>query len=90
MKNHKIYAIHDMKAETFMQPWFVPTEAVAIRTFAKAANDPNHSIGENPRDYTLVEVGIWDDETGIIDPNKTPRTVATGFDVLKNKIEEED
>lgn len=67
---YKIYSIFDSKAESYTLPFFQQTEPMAIRTFADWCNDPNHTFGKHPEDYTLFESGTYDDSTGTITQNK--------------------
>ena len=73
-----MFAIYDSKAEAYMRPWMMQTEALAVRAFADMANDPEHNIGQHPEDYHLVEVGTWSENKGIILGLDAPRTVITG------------
>lgn len=58
----QIYSIHDSVAEAFLPPFFLPNNAMAIRTFASCINDDNHQFGRHPHDYTLFHLGDWDDQ----------------------------
>lgn len=57
----KIYSIYDSKAEAYLQPIFCPTNAVAIRTFSSAIAEENHAFNLNAEDYTLFEIGTYDE-----------------------------
>lgn len=58
----EIFSIYDQKAEAHLPPFFLPTKAMAIRTFKDCVNNPEHAFGRNPGDYTLFHLGHWDDE----------------------------
>lgn len=58
------FAIFDKKAASFKQPQFFPHVAEALRAVERAANDPNHFLGEHPSDYDLYEVGRFDAQLG--------------------------
>jgi len=57
----KIFAIYDQKAEAYLQPFFLPTTGMAVRSFIEASNDPNCQFSKNPEDFFLYEVGEYDD-----------------------------
>jgi len=67
---HKIYSVFDSKSESYTPPFYQHTEAMAIRTFADACNDKEHTFGMHPDDYTLFDLGTWDDSTGTITQDK--------------------
>lgn len=59
-----IYTVHDVKAETFMAPFFVPSRGLAIRAFEDCINSDDHHFGKHPADYTLFELGTFITDTG--------------------------
>lgn len=59
----KAYSIYDSKAEAYSRPFFAINKAMAIRSFQDIAADQQHPIGQHPEDYTLFEIGQWDDTT---------------------------
>lgn len=67
-----IFSVHDQKAEAFIQPFYAPNVAMAIRMFSTAANDPSTQFAQNPGDYTLFEIGRFDQDTGEILSAGTP------------------
>lgn len=58
---HKIFTIHDVKADAYYKPFFFPNKAMAIREFTNLVNDKNSQVGTNPADYTLFALGEFDD-----------------------------
>lgn len=66
MKN-KMFTIYDSKAELFLQPFCYKTEGQAIRGFSETINDPQSQIFKYPDDYTLYEIGVFDDDTGTVE-----------------------
>lgn len=62
----KIFAIYDAKTEAYHQPFFLQTKGQAIRAFSDAANDPKTEFSRHPEDYTLFEIGEYDDQTGSV------------------------
>lgn len=75
----KIFTVHDAKASYYLPPFFARTKGEAVRTFTQAVNDPQHQIGQNHADYTLFEIGDYDEQTGVITAiNPTP--IGNGVD----------
>lgn len=84
----KIFAIYDSKAQAYIPPFFVPHTDVAKRTFGNAANDKGHAFGANPADYTLFELGEWDDNTTKFSMKATPRNLGVGIEFLRTNENE--
>lgn len=78
----RVFSIHDAKAEAYLQPFFAPNEGVALRYVETACNDLEHEFHRHSEDYTLHEIGGWDEETGELDPCLL-RVVARLFDLVK-------
>lgn len=62
----KIYSIYDSKAEAYNQPIFVQTKGQALRAFTDEANNPDSNICRHAADFTLFEIGEYDQLTGNI------------------------
>jgi hypothetical protein len=63
---HKVFTIYDSKALAYLPPFFVPTVGMGVRMFKDAINDKEHPFYLNKGDYTLYEIGEYDDNTGTI------------------------
>jgi len=79
----KIFAIHDIKANAFLQPFFMLTNGMAIRSFETAVNDKNTQFHVYPTDYTLFELGAYDDATGYITSLQVPIPLGSAKEYLK-------
>lgn len=60
----KIFAIYDSKARAFLQPFFSPNAAVALRSFERAVNDERSDFHVFAGDYELFELGEFNDHSG--------------------------
>ncbi len=63
---HKMFTIYDEKAKAYLPPFILPQREMAIRTFSDCVNSNDHQFGAHPHDYTLFQIGIFDDETADI------------------------
>jgi hypothetical protein len=63
-----VYSVYDEKVKTFGNPFYKPTNPAAIRDFADLAKDQNTTVGRHPEDYTLYQIGEYDDQTGLMTP----------------------
>jgi len=61
----KVFSIYDCKAEAFLPPFYTHNARVAVRMLQKAATDTSHDFCRFAADYTLFEIGEWDDTTGM-------------------------
>lgn len=78
-------AIYDIKAEAFMRPFFAPRTALATRSFTDEVNRPaeDNPLYRHPEDYRLMQIGEWDDETGLFVPLTSPQLVVEAVNVRK-------
>ncbi len=58
----KMFTVYDSKAEAYLPPFYLPAAGAAVRHFTDTASDPNHAFGRHPGDYTLFQVGVFDDQ----------------------------
>lgn len=63
---HGIFSIYDAKAQAWLQPFFMPNAGTAIRAFVHAAQEPTHQFHVFAEDYTLFQIGEWDEQRGLI------------------------
>ena len=80
---HETFIVYDTKSETFTLPFFQQKKQMALRTFKNWVNDPNHTFGMNPEDYTLFHTGQYDDSMGVFNPLETKEALAIGTQLLE-------
>lgn len=85
---HKIFTIHDAAAKAYLAPFFLPEEGQSIRGFTTAVNNPEHSFGQWPKDYTLFTIGTFDDETGNITMYQTHKPLGNGLSFVQTPLDE--
>lgn len=75
----KIYAVKDVKAETFNNPFFQKNDITALRALSLEVNraDPGNVVYTHPQDFDLYELGDYDPDTGEI-TSISPVLVANG------------
>lgn len=63
----KIYTIRDKKAEYYMEPQLYRTSHDAVRACKNSVNnDQNGLFAKNAEDFSLFEIGSFDEMTGNI------------------------
>lgn len=80
----KIFSIHDSKAEAYLPPIYFKTAAEAIRAFSTACEDSNSNFYKYPHDFTLVELGEFDEPTASIATHNIPRILSNASEFKKN------
>lgn len=81
----KIFAVYDSKAEAYARPFFDQATGAAVRSFAEIANDKNHPIGKHPGDYTLFEIGEYNDQNGEIKNNDANVALGAAIEFLHQR-----
>lgn len=56
------FALYDSKAKYFTPPFFCANEMVAQRMVMGLCQDPKSMVGQFPNDWTLFQIGTYDDE----------------------------
>lgn len=78
-----IYSIYDVKAHSFAMPFYAPNNAVAIRLFTQLANDPASQVHSSPDDFSLFDLGTFDDDGAHFSIHKKPKVVANAVEFIK-------
>lgn len=71
----KVFGIYDSKTEAYLPPFFVRTNGDAIRAVSSHVNDEKHNFCKYASDFTLFELGGWDDTTAKFDLLSTPHSL---------------
>lgn len=75
-----VYSVYDSAAECYMQPFFLQSKGQAIRSFTDAVNDPSHGFSKYPDDYTLFELGSYDDSKGTFMLLSAPKSIGVAVE----------
>lgn len=78
----KIFALRDSKAEAFNTPFTSANAATAMRQLQSGIQE-NPMLRDFAMDYTLYEIGLFDQETGRITPSPDPYHVVDVAELLK-------
>lgn len=82
----KIFTVIDLKAGTYMPPFFMHNEKLAERAFGDAANNGEHMFCAHPEDYALYCVGEWDDETSKFENYDTPQSLGIASQYINKEV----
>ncbi|UDN67636.1 nonstructural protein [robinz microvirus RP_78] len=78
----QIFSVRDVQAEAFMQPFFAPAIGAALRSLTDAVNDEKHEFSKHSSDYTLYHLGSFDDNTGMVIPEDTPKRIISCLELV--------
>jgi len=80
----KMYAVYDLKAGVFTQPFGSHNDGTAIRSFTDRAQRPESQESKHPEDYGLYYVGDYDDTKGHFSPAEAPKPLGLANEFLKH------
>lgn len=81
-----LFTVFDSAAKLFLPPFEARTAEEAIRRFRTTVNSPESQINKYPEDYTLFEVGEFDQESGLLIPLATPHSLGVAITFLEQKV----
>ena len=80
----KVFGIYDTKAEAYLPPFFMKSKGEAIRAVTAHANDPQHNFCKYAEDFTLFELGSFDDSNGKFELLHTPHSLGVLLEFRKD------
>lgn len=87
---YKIFAVYDSKVSAYSLPYFARSRGEGIRMFTTTVSDPNTSLYKYPEDYSLMEIGVYNDELGAIVGTTGPVNLGLASEYHpRNKVESE-
>lgn len=75
-------SVYDSKAEAYLQPLFAQTQAVGVRMFKQAVNEEEHMFHIHAADYTLFEIGTFDQNSAKMTLHKAPLVLGNAIQFL--------
>lgn len=82
---HKIFSVFDSKTEAFLPPFSLKTVGEAERVITSMVADPNNNFCKYAEDFTLFELGTWDDVDCKYELLDTPFSVGLLVQYKKDK-----
>lgn len=82
----KLFCVYDSKAGYYDKPFLMRSTGEAIRGWENIVNDASTQFNKNPEDFTLFELGTYDDSTGRIVQLPALHSVSTALSVLKRDL----
>lgn len=72
MSKLPVYAVYDSKVQAYDNPFVLRSRGEAIRGWTQAVNDPKTTMCVHPNDFSLMELGHYDSETGAFTNHDAP------------------
>jgi hypothetical protein len=82
----KIYAVHDIKADAFGTPIFQANDEICIRSLSAVVCDTETTIGKNPEDFNLYNLGAYNNETGLISTLERPELICSAVSLIQKEL----
>jgi len=83
---HKVFTVFDAKAESYLPPFYQVSSGMACRVFEDTVNDPGHQFHRHPGDFTLFEVGTFDDQSCTFELLPTPHSLGVAIEFKKGEV----
>lgn len=81
----KLMSVFDSAVGIYSPPFCVRAVGQALRDFGQQAKDTQSRISQSPADFTLFELGEFDDERGEFHCLAAPRRLLTGVEAVSVK-----
>jgi len=77
-----IYSVFDAATNAYLQPMYALSKGQIIRGITEAVNDPKHDFHKYARDYTLFELGTFDDSCAMFKLLPSPKSLGVLVEFL--------
>lgn len=81
----KAFVVYDSAAEAYGIPFFMSTTGEAVRGFMTEAKNPQSRIGQYPSDFTLFEIGGYNQLNAEIETLPTPKSLGKALEYVKKE-----
>jgi hypothetical protein len=78
-----VFAVFDSKAKTYGSLIVHPQVEVAIRSFSSAVSNSQSFLAQFPDDYSLYQLGFYDDNSGSISCFEKPEFIVGAAELLR-------
>lgn len=77
-----VYSVYDAATHAFLQPMYALSKGAIMRGITQAVNDPGHDFHKYARDYTLFELGTFDDSCAMFNLLPSPKSLGVLVEFL--------
>jgi len=79
----KVFCVFDSKISLHLQPFFFPATGQALRAFEEAVSDSKTSFAKYPADFTLLEIGTYEESTGLFEMLPVKINLGTALEYIR-------
>lgn len=84
----KIFSVRDTRLGIYMQPIFMQHVGQVVRSWEEMVNDPKTTLCKHPSDYSLYELGEFDEDAGTFAALPVHKLIATAKEFRKERPEQ--
>jgi len=77
MAKLKVFAVWDNAVGAYLTPHVIQTRGLALRAFMDEGSRPESQFAKHPLDFSLFELGDYDDELGCFINHNAPVNLGT-------------
>lgn len=82
-----MYTVYDSKTEAYLQPFFMQSRGAAVRAWVDTIQDNKSQFSKHPSDFTLFEVGEWNEISCEFNIYKNILSLGTALEMIsKDKL----
>jgi len=81
-----MFTVYDVKVGAYMTPFFMKSKGEAIRAFTETSRDTTTQIGKYPSDFTLFELGSYNDEDASLSLYSSPQSLGVAIEFIEAKV----
>jgi len=81
----KVFTVYDVKIGAYAKPFLMITKGEALRGWLDVVNDPSTNFNKHPEDYTLFEIGEWDDQTAMFTNERVPIPIGPALEYINSR-----
>lgn len=78
-----VFSIYDTGISTWLPPIYARNKGEMLRQFIDAINNPESKFSKYPSDYTLFELGTWNDDNCEFTFLKAPIKLGVAIEFVK-------
>lgn len=79
----KLFSVYDSKVKTYLDPFIAMNQGEAYRIMEDLTNRPGTMFNSHSEDFTLFELGEWNDSTGQITQYETKKPIIALHELKK-------
>lgn len=84
---YRVFTVRDNAVQAFMTPFFMRSNAEAVRAMRDTMSDGKNLLSRHPADYFLYCLGLYSEEDGKFQVFETPEIVVALADLVERPVQ---